>query len=303
MTENSKAVAAASLAVLSWSTVAAAFKTALLYYSHYEMLTVAAATASVIFAIAVTLRGAWCQVLSLDLKGWLAVALLGAASPTVYYLVLFGAYDMLPAQVAQPVNYCWPVFLTLMLAALTRKPVRPRLYAGMAVSFVGVAVISLGGGGSVGPLSTVGIGLAFLSALLWAVYWILNEKLKGGTDESVKLFLSFLFGTLYLWAGTSFVPCDFAVGPGFWSSVYVGAFEMGVPFLFFSYALGHTSNVAAINQMCYVAPFLSLFFISLIVGESIAVSSYVGLVLIVGGVIYNKYLAYPSRTDASRRAV
>ena len=69
MTSNRKAIMSAAVAVLSWSTVAAAFKTALIYYSHYEMLTVAALTSTIIFAIAVTLQRKWWQFANLDKKG------------------------------------------------------------------------------------------------------------------------------------------------------------------------------------------------------------------------------------------
>lgn len=73
---------------------------------------------------------------------------------------------------------------------------------------------------------------------------------------------------------------------------------MGIPFLFFSIALKNASNVAVVNQMCYIAPFLSLFFISMIVGETIKPTSYIGLSLIISGVIFNQYIAYPTKATA-----
>lgn len=293
MTKNQKAISAASVAVLSWSTVAAAFKTALTYYTHYEMLTVAALTATVIFAITVTIRKQWKQFAGMRHQDWMSLALLGFFSPTLYYLVLFSAYDRLPAQVAQPINYCWPIFLVILMAAIMHRPVKPRLYIGMAVSFAGVAVISLGGGAIEGELSASGLFMAFMGAVLWALYWIANEHLKGDYSESVKLFGSFLFGSLYLLVGLLWVPASFASPAGALASVYIGAFEMGIPFLFFSIALKNASNVATVNQMCYIAPFLSLFFISIIVGEKIIPTSYIGLSLIISGVVFNQYLAYP----------
>lgn len=283
---------AAAAAVASWSTVASAFKIALKYYGHYEMVTVAAAAAALIFAAVITFRRSWGCLARLSFREWCAMALLGLSCPAIYYMVLFSAYDNLPAQVAQPINYCWPIFLTLMLALMMHRPVRPRLYFGMLISFSGVAVISSGGSAIDGELSVRGILLALLSAVLWAAYWILNERLKSSVDENVKLFLSFFFGALFMALGAIFIPVDFSSEAGFWSSVYIGAFEMGVPFLFFSYALSHTDNVALVNQMCYIAPFLSLFLISMIVGERIVPTSYIGLSLIIGGVVYNKYLAY-----------
>lgn len=293
MNRASKSLAAASVAVLSWSTVASAFKTALRFFSNYEMLVVASLTASVIFAIAVTARRKWGCVRRITPHGWMSLMLLGATTPTVYYLMLFASYHRLPAQVAQPVNYCWPIFLVLLMASVMHRRVRPRLYIGMAVSLVGVAVISLGPGLGQGVLSVSGLALAIGSAMIWALYWVMNERLFADMDESVKLFFSFLFGAVCLVAGTAVVPCHFNSTGGLLASVYVGVFEMGIPFLCFSYALANTNNVALVNQLCYVAPFLSLFIISVVVGETIAVTSVVGLVLIIGGVVYNRYLAYP----------
>lgn len=293
MNRASKSLVAASVAVLSWSTVASAFKTALRFFSNYEMLVVASLTATIIFAIAVTARRKWGCVRRITPRGWASLALLGATTPTLYYLMLFAAYDRLPAQVAQPVNYCWPIFLVLLMASVMHRRVRPRLYIGMAVSLGGVAVISLGSGLGEGILSVAGLALAIGSAMIWALYWVMDERLCTDMDESVKLFFSFLFGALCLLAGTAVVPCHFGSTGGVLASVYVGVFEMGIPFLCFSYALANTNNVALVNQLCYVAPFLSLFIISVVVGETIALTSVIGLVLIIGGVVYNRYLAYP----------
>ena len=52
-----------------------------------------------------------------------------------------------------------------------------------------------------------------------------------------------------------------------------------------------TDNPALINQMCYLAPFLSLFFISMILGEPIMPTTYTGLALIIAGIAYNEYFA------------
>ncbi len=305
-TGNSRAVAATFVAILSWATVASSFKMAQLYFSQFEMLTVAVLTATMIFAIAVTIKGKWGDIRSLRQRDWVSLAILGIFNPTLYYLVLFSAYRYLPAQVAQPINYCWPIFLVILMAIVMHRPVRPRLYIGMLLSLGGVAVISLGGGGiEGGTLSAGGLVLAFLSALLWAFYWILNEKLKGGIDENTKLFLSFLFSSLYLLIGMLFVDTDFGISDGtslkglFWS-IWAGTFEMGIPFIFFSYALSRTTNVALVNQLCYVSPFLSLFVISMIVGETIVPTTYLGLALIVGGVVFNQYLAYPGKEEKQR---
>lgn len=288
-TEN-KAIVYASLAVLSWSTVATAFKVALTYLSHFEMLLVACLTSLLIFTLLITFQRKWRLVASLTNRQWAYFAGIGLLNPVAYYLVLFKAYDLLPAQVAQPINYAWPIVLLIMLALFAGQPIQKKKYIGMFLSLAGVALISLGGGGTGDmSLSVSGLLLAALSAVLWATYWMVNNLKKEQADGSVVLFVTFLFGSLYLLAGAFFVGADLNTLPGVLSGMYVGAFEMGIPFIFFGLAMRKTNNPALINQICYLSPFMSLFFISVVLGEQIVITTYVGLILIVLGIVYNQY--------------
>lgn len=280
-----------AVAVLSWSTVASAFKIALSHMSVYGMVFVASATALLIFTLRMNMTHSWGSLKGLPAKMWGRFALLGMITPVTYYLVLFKAYDYLPAQVAQPINYVWPILLAILLAVFDNKPIPMAKYVGMAVSLIGVAMISIGGKGVTGEVSAIGVGLAFCSALLWALYWIVNDSLKDKMDELPSLFLTFLFGMIYLMIGAIFMPLGSMDLMGLLSGAYIGAFEISIPFICFGMAIRMSTNPALINQMCYLSPFLSLFFISVIVGEPILPSTYLGLMFIVGGLIYNKYFA------------
>lgn len=291
MKNSTKAVVLGATAVLSWSTVATAFKVALRSMTPFEMLFVACATSLLIFAVWMTASRSWGELRRLSLSQWGRFAVLGAVAPVAYYLVLFKAYDYLPAQVAQPINYAWPIVLAVMLAIFAHQPIPVVKYFGMAVSLAGVVFISLGGGGVDGSLSPVGIGLAALSAVLWALYWILNHGMAGKVSEVASLFLTFLFGMVYLALGTIVSPLPAFSADALLAGAYIGAFEMGIPFICFGAALRLTDNPALINQMCYLSPFLSLFFISMVLGETIVASTYIGLVLIVGGLVFNQYFA------------
>ncbi len=291
MTDNNKAIIYGIIAVLSWSTVATMFKMALRYYTYYEMLLVASLTALFIFSVTITIQRKWSVLKKISLKQWGKFALIGLLNPLAYYLVLFKSYSLLPAQIAQPINYSWPIVLLVLLSIFTRTAIPKAKYLGMVFSLTGVTLISLGSGAVSGdslPLS--GLLLAFLSAFLWAAYWIVNN-LNKEVDFIVALFLSFLFGSIYLLIGTVFVDVNFYSLPGLLSSIYVGAFEMGIPFIFFGLAIRQTQNSALINQLCYLSPFISLFLIHLVLGEQIYTTTYLGLFLIVFGIIFNEYLA------------
>ncbi len=218
-------------------------------------------------------------------------ALLGILNPVVYYLVLFRAYDLLPAQMAQPLNYAWPIFLLVLLAVFNHEKIPARKYIGMLISVSGVVCISLGGGGVEGQVSLLGIFLALFSAVLWAAYWMLNNRLNGKVDATVALFLEFFAGSVVLGLSGCFVGIEIGSMEGLLSGVYIGLFEMGIPFLTFGMALRITKNPALVNQMCYLSPFLSLFLIAIVLGETIAVGTYLGLGLIVAGLVYNQYFA------------
>lgn len=301
MKENNKSILLAIVAVLSWSTVATAFKKSLENLSPYGMLLIASITSLLIFIVAITVQRKWGQISSLPKRTWGYFALLGLLNPVAYYLVLFKSYDLLPAQVAQPVNYFWPILLLILLAIFTKQAIPVKKYIGMFISLGGLILISAGGQQSDSmEIPAFGLVLGLMSALLWASYWMVNNKNKNKADATTACFMSFLFGSIYLTLGAPLIgiegllakaTTDFTPDPlnGILSGMYVGAFEMGIPFICFGLAMRKTNNPALINQLCYLSPFLSLFFVSTILGETIVPSTYIGLTLIVLGIVFNEY--------------
>ena len=290
MKKNTQAILLALAAVLSWSTVATAFKVALTYLTHFEMLLIASITSLFIFAIVLTFQGKWGLVKQMTGKQWKQLAFQGFLNPGAYYLILFKAYDMLPAQVAQPVNYAWPIVLLVLLAIFAKQPIPSKKYIGMIISMAGVVMISLGTGQLSGMSVPVdGVMLAALSAFFWAGYWMVNNKLKHSIEAVVSLFGSFLCGCLYLIVCIPIFGLTLPNLNGLLAGMYVGGFEMAIPFICFGIAMRITSNPALINQLCYLSPFLSLFFIAVILQEPIVVTTYIGLALIVAGIVFNEY--------------
>jgi drug/metabolite transporter (DMT)-like permease len=296
MKDSNKSLIYAGLSVLSWSTVATAFKLALRLQTHFEMLLIASCTALLILSIVMTFQSKWSSLTRLSTKQWLLYALIGLLNPVIYYLVLFKAYALLPAQIAQPINYSWPILLLILIAIVSHQPIPRKKYIGMALSLGGVIIISAGSGQiQQSAIPVAGLLLALLSALLWAGFWIIN-KMNQNVDNTVNLFVIFLFGSVYLLIASLFVPASFHSVNGLMASMYIGAFEMAIPFIFFGLALKNTSNPALINQLCYLAPFTSLFIIHLVLKEHIYTTTFVGLILIIVGIIFNESFAGSRRT-------
>ncbi|MEO0295766.1 MAG: DMT family transporter, partial [candidate division WOR-3 bacterium] len=125
------------------------------------------------------------------------------------------------------------------------------------------------------------------SSFIFALYWILN--LKDKREEAEKLTLNFFFGFIYILITQSLTGSlkiiDFK---GLLGSIYIGLFEMGITFLIWLKALKKSKNIALTSNIIYLSPFLSLFFINLILREKILISTFFGLILIVSGIILNR---------------
>ena len=84
MKKNTQAILLALAAVLSWSTVATAFKVALTYLTHFEMLLIASITSLFIFAVVLTIQRKWGLVRQTTSKQWKQLALQGFLNPAAY---------------------------------------------------------------------------------------------------------------------------------------------------------------------------------------------------------------------------
>jgi len=275
----------AALAILAWSTVATAFKLALRDLVPAELLFYAAWTSVLLLGGILWASGRWRELRHHSGRQLLQDAGLGLLNPFLYYLLLFAAYARLPAQEAQPLNYAWPLVLSVLAAVFLRQPLRPLMLGGLLLGFAGVAVIATRGDPLALRLSDPpGVGLALASTLVWASYWLLSLRARG--DPLARLWLGFVAGALsislyVLVAGVSFS----AWGGGHLWSIYVGCFEMGITFVWWLSALRHAENAAQVAVLVYLSPFLSLGWIALVLGETILPSTLLGLGLIVVGIL------------------
>ena len=285
MTRQTKALCYALCTVLLWSTVATAFKLSLRYLTPVELLLYSALVSTFVLAGILVIQGKFGQVFTGNKKDYLLSLLLGALNPFLYYLVLFKAYDLLPAQQAQPLNYTWAITLSLLAVPLLKQKIKWQQWLALLISYCGVVIISTEGH----PLSlqfssATGVALALVSTVLWALYWIFNTRDR--RDPIVALFINFAFGLplifiYYLLTGPVRVPQT----AGLLGAVYVGLFEMGICFVLWLMALKLTDNTARISNLIFLSPFLSLIFIYLLVGEKILASTFIGLILIVAGLL------------------
>ncbi|MCP3868157.1 MAG: DMT family transporter [Gammaproteobacteria bacterium] len=284
MSDHSKAYFYALLTVLFWSTVATAFKWSLQYLDIWQLLFFACVSSSSVLLVPVLLQKNLLLLWQQWLAHWKLTLLIGLINPMIYYIVLFAAYDRLPAQIAQPVNYTWAIVLVLMSALFLGQKLTRFDLSATFICYAGVVIIATQGSLSWSvDVDPWGLALAMISTLIWASYWILN--MQDIRDQRVAMCLNFLVALPITGVGCALFS-DFQVNlTGLAGALYVGVFEMGLAFLFWSKALRLAANASRVSTLIFLSPFLSLYLIHLVLGEEIHPATLIGLTVIVAGLL------------------
>lgn len=299
MQEQSRAYAYVAAVILLWATVATAFKLTLQHSTPLQLVLVSSGvSAAALLAIAAA-RGQLGRIRALSQKDVALYALLGLLNPFLYYLVLFSAYSMLPAQEAQPLNQTWALIIPILSIYFLAQKIGWRNMLAIVVSFAGIVVISTHGD-LLGMrfTSPLGAGLAVGSAFIWAAFWV--ASLRDKNDASVKLSISFCFGFLYAAVAAVVMRAGIPDGPAMAGSAYIGLFEMGITFFLWLSALKWSKTTAQVSNVILIVPFLSLVLINFVLREPVLLSTVAGLFLIILGILYQRYLERKAQDAAGK---
>ena len=274
--------------------MATAFKWSLNYTTPLQLIALASVVSWLFFLVALGITGEL-KILKSTSSGEITRSLLfGLLNPGIYYLVLFEAYDRLPAQDAMAINYTWGLTLPLISALFTRQWPSGRALALALLSYLGILVIATDGRLMALEFEhPMGVGLALLSTVLWGLAWSLNSLQK--LEAIPALFMNFTAAIPVLWI---VMWLDGSMASLTWQSlaagVYVGLFEMGIAFLLWLNALRMTQNTLQLSSLIFLAPVISLLLITTVLGEAISVATLIGLGLILVGLA-----AQQLRSDAN----
>lgn len=288
MSNTRKTYIFAGLAIFFWSTIATAFKLALNELSPGQLLFIASLTSVVVLLIIYLAEGSQKQSKDIKLRPLLNSMLMGLLNPFIYYLMLLEAYKRLPAQVAQPLNMIWPIVLVFLSVPFLKQKIPSKSFLALFISLIGVYFISSQGQPfNPGKSDLLGLILAAGSSIFWALYFIMN--MRDPRQESAKLLLNFCFATIYIviYLIARGETLTFST-KGILTGIYVGVFEMGITFFLWLKALSLAKSSDKIANLVFFAPFLSLIFISIILKEHIHYTTFIGLAIIIGSIVFQR---------------
>jgi drug/metabolite transporter (DMT)-like permease len=289
MHNQSKAYSLALISIAFWSTMGTAFKLTLNYLNPGMLLLIATFTAFVFLGVVILIKGKLSILTQLTFRQALNSAMMGLFNPFLYYLVLFEAYNRIPAQEGVALNYIWPVILVIFSIIFLKQHITLISILAIIISFFGTVVIAMHGDFTVFRFSnTNGVLLAIGSAFFWAAFWIIN--MKDPREAIVKMFINFAFGAVYILLWNIFRSnISLPSFQGLVGAIYIGIFEMGLTFVLWLTALKLSTHTARVSNLVFISPFISLILVSFIVGEKILPSTVIGLAIIVSGIVIQQY--------------
>ncbi len=292
---NSVAIGYALIAVLMWATVATAFNIALQELTFIQLLTYSTGISFLALTLVLWKTHRFSSLRTIPQNEYINLIFKGLINPFGYYLILFKAYSLLPANEAMILNYTWPVILVVLSAFFLKQQFTKIDFLSIVFSFIGVVIIATKGNIFDVKFSNLfGVALALGSSAVWASYWILNMKNK--IDAIIQLWFS--FGVGFAASIILFIAMGYHVGFSFkalLTSGYIGLFEMSIPFIMWQFALIRASNTAVVSKFVFLSPFFSLMIIALILKETILLSSIIGFFFIIIGIILHTFLVKKPR--------
>ncbi|HLG52020.1 MAG TPA: DMT family transporter [Chloroflexota bacterium] len=222
------------------------------------------------------------------------------------------ALALLPASVSSLLSNVSPLFVALGVIAIERRRTPPGVILGVVIGFAGLVVVVLGedapGVGSM-ALQPIGVGLALLGSLSWALYIGASRRAMAKGHPLAVVAASSLFGGLpwaiLALANGAFLEL-FRLPPTVWALLlYTGIVGTGLTYGLWTAALRRLS-AASVAVFQYAIPFFAVILAVVLLGERITMPLIVGGVGIIAGIAITQHAARsqsrrPGRDAASCR--
>ena len=173
-----------------------------------------------------------------------------------YHALYFFALKRAPAIEANLINYLWPLLIVLFSALLPGMRLRVGNILGALLGFAAAALLIAGGASNAAAGGALpGYAAAFLAAVVWAGYSVLNRRFADAPGSAVVpacLAVALLGALAHLGFERTVVP-----SAGQWIALAVmGLGPVGIAFRLWDRGTRH-GDLALLGSLSYLAPLLS----------------------------------------------
>ncbi|MDI3257143.1 MAG: EamA family transporter [Kyrpidia sp.] len=248
------AVLAVAVTLIFWSSAFAGIRGALFGgYTPGHVVLLRFLSASGVFAVYALFRGVRVprgrDVAAIAVLGWIGIS--------VYHIALTFGEQTVDAGTASLLIAAAPAFTAMIATLVLGERLNRRGWLGVVIGFVGIALITVGSGGSY--RITGGAWLILLSAVSTSIFFV-GQKPLFARYSAIDLTAWFTwFGTLpMLW----FLPGlgrDMAQTPAIatWSCIYIGVFPAAIAYVAWAVAL-KLAPAGLVASSLYINPILAI---------------------------------------------
>jgi len=199
---------------------------------------------------------------------------------SVGLITFFYTLQKIPLASAVTIQYLSPIFTTILGVFLVKERVKPIQFLFFAISFAGVLVVQ--GFDSRVNLFYAAIGVT--SAIFSGLAYNVIRKLKN-TEHPLVIIFYFPLVTLPIATVVSYFTWVQPVGWDWAILLWIGICTQTAQY--FMTVAYQNANVAKVSSMTYLGLLYALFFGFLLFGETFGALSYVGMGLVLLGILLN----------------
>lgn len=198
---------------------------------------------------------------------------------------LFLAYDYLMPGIASTILFVYPVFVALIMTFVFKEKLH--LFTIFSLSLTIIGVIALSKKESSMEINLIGLGIALLGALFYALYIVLVNKAKISFSGMKTTFYSLLFTALYYFIKLLFKDESFALSSGdLFNIILFSIVTTVISISTLIYAIKYIGSTPT-SIMGALEPVVAVGVSVLFFQEEFTLSLFIGVVLILIGVILN----------------
>jgi drug/metabolite transporter (DMT)-like permease len=217
---------------------------------------------------------------------WGHLLLLGLAMSVLPFMLIGWGEEHISSALASVLNACTPLFTAGFAAGLLGERLRPPQLAGVAIGFLGVAVVAGVGGGDLAGSSLLGSAAVVLAGAGYGFGFAYANRFTTGLSALQLSFGQLLAGTLLLApvAAVDLAAGRVDLGPSSaLSLVLLGALGTGYAYLL-NYRTLQESGATVASLVTYLVPLVAVAAGILVLGEPFSLRLVLGGLIVVLGV-------------------
>lgn len=275
----------AGVSILSWASTAAVGTLMMDSLSALDMAFYNSLAATVFLLIVCAATGRLPLLRTLRPKTICLLSALGLLGMFFMSIFFYQGLARLDAQQAYIINYLWPILIVFFSWLILKQPLTARTCLALLLSFFGVIIVATEGSlTNLAGVDLVGVLSCVLGACCYALFSVLNMRVQ--CDKFVAMLVYYgattVVGLFCLLAVQGSVPMLTATQWG--GTLWLGMVTNGLAYTTWALAMDR-GDTAKLSNLAYLTPFLSLVYIFFLLHEPIHLSSYIGLVFILSGVL------------------